>query len=326
MLQKAMASGNVIIEQVVPSADLAATAAALDLVLRGLPNEIREPFVASLLPAAKSEDAAFGILCRAVDGANRAVGATWGQGKPGSAVTVWPPQWAIPYTLAATSNGRDPLLDHLLAALTATGTTLAQSLLPDRNAPEAAILLRCGFEHLAELDYLSATIEEASHDASSPSAEPSFVPVHADSFDHLAEVVERTYEGTLDCPALDGLRRGCEMLDEYRSVGDGREGCWRFVQDDGENVGCLLLADHPRQQQLELVYMGIVPSARGRGWGESSVREAKRIAATLGRAQIVLAVDAANRPAVAMYERCGFTKFDRRSAFLCKLSSRVKNE
>ena len=95
---------------------------------------------------------------------------------------------------------------------------------------------------------------------------------------------------------------------------------WRFVKQAGRDVGCLILAEHAEQDQVELVYMGLVPEARGRGWGALVARESLRIAASLGRARVVLAVDGANSPAVKAYERVGFLPWEQRSAFIKSLT------
>lgn len=322
------------IERVERRHGAAARKAALNLVLRGLPDDVREPFLAGLLvgdaAAAGSSELWWAVepnLQRPTE--LRLLGAVWSQGRSGDSAIIWPPQWA---TLRDPAQ-RDPLLAALLKSLAASGVTLAQSLLVDRNAPEATVLCSCGFEHLADLRYLSAT---AAIGEPSQSTGLEFVPIDATNEVRLAEIMEETYVRTLDCPALNGLRRPADVLLEYQAIGTAGRKLWRLVRRRDDNiavgtktkwtdVGCLLLADHPSQMQVELVYMGIVPSARGRKLGEAVVREALRIAAAEGREQVVLAVDAANFPAVAMYERCGFAEIDRRTALVCRLPAASEN-
>jgi hypothetical protein len=81
----------------------------------------------------------------------------------------------------------------------------------------------------------------------------------------------------------------------------------------------LLLADHPDDDQWELVYMGIIPAARGRGWGLQITRHAQWLTGCAARRRLILAVDAANQPAVAMYAAAGFQTWNRRSAFVKSL-------
>jgi ribosomal protein S18 acetylase RimI-like enzyme len=84
------------------------------------------------------------------------------------------------------------------------------------------------------------------------------------------------------------------------------------------------LADHPAARHVELVYMGLIPPARGRGWGRQIVLQAQQMANRLDRDRIVLAVDAANEPARAIYSAAGFKAWDQRSVFLRFLPGRAR--
>ena len=75
------------------------------------------------------------------------------------------------------------------------------------------------------------------------------------------------------------------------------------------------MADHRPAPHWELVYMGLVPSARGYGYGEQITRKAMWQARQGGAEKLVLAVDLANSPALAMYARAGFISWDRRQVF-----------
>ena len=80
-------------------------------------------------------------------------------------------------------------------------------------------------------------------------------------------------------------------------------------------MGCLLLADHPRYENMELVYMGVIPENRGQHWGADIARRAQWVARQAGRARLVLAVDASNRPAIEMYASVGFRTWDQRRIY-----------
>jgi ribosomal protein S18 acetylase RimI-like enzyme len=134
----------------------------------------------------------------------------------------------------------------------------------------------------------------------------------------LVELVERTYVDTLDCVGLNGQRRIKDVIDGYRKTGVFRAENWLLAVDrnQGHDVGVLLIADHPQARHWELMYMGLVPEARGKSWGLELVRRGQWMARRAGVERIVLAVDAANRPALAMYDRAGFVAWDRRSVFV----------
>jgi ribosomal protein S18 acetylase RimI-like enzyme len=79
------------------------------------------------------------------------------------------------------------------------------------------------------------------------------------------------------------------------------------------------MADHADQDQFEIVYLGVVPQARGERLGLTLTRHALWLARQAGRARVVLAVDAANRPAIDGYLVAGFAAWDRRSIFVRSL-------
>ena len=111
---------------------------------------------------------------------------------------------------------------------------------------------------------------------------------------------------------------------EGGALGIGRSGVrgafapdqWLIVRHQGRDVGCLLLADHPEPGNRELVYMGLVPAVRGHGWGSHITQHAQWLARQAGRPRLVLAVDAANGPAIRVYESLGFRAWDRKSVYL----------
>jgi ribosomal protein S18 acetylase RimI-like enzyme len=106
-----------------------------------------------------------------------------------------------------------------------------------------------------------------------------------------------------------------DVLDGYRAQGRHSPSDWYFVRKDGDDVGALILADHPDYGNFEVVYMGVVPEARGRGFGEQMMRFALQAAAQHGAKRLVLAVDADNAPALASYRRAGFSQWDRRIVY-----------
>ena len=62
--------------------------------------------------------------------------------------------------------------------------------------------------------------------------------------------------------------------------------------------------------------MGLTPEARGHGWGRQITQHAQYLARRAGVERIVLAVDAANGPALRMYRAMGFEIWDRRTVFV----------
>jgi ribosomal protein S18 acetylase RimI-like enzyme len=89
-----------------------------------------------------------------------------------------------------------------------------------------------------------------------------------------------------------------------------------FIRNAGKDVGVLLLADHPQGRHWELMYMALVPEARGRGWGRQITHYAQWLARGANVERVLVAVDVANTPAVKMYRDCGFEVWDRRAVFV----------
>ena len=147
-------------------------------------------------------------------------------------------------------------------------------------------------------------------------SELDYVPYDGTQRGRLTELIERTYEGTLDCSELDGVREMDHVINGYQATGVFRPENWLFVRNGGQDVGVLLLADHPKGRHWELMYMALVPEVRGRGWGRQITRYAQWLARGANVERIVVAVDAANSPAVAMYRDSGFELWDQRAVYV----------
>lgn len=282
-------------------APAARRAAALALVLRDASPEVRSGLMTS-------ENAATGVWT-ALRG-DRLVGAIWFTVHPGRTAAIWPPKLVDgepPETAQALLKSAAEQLDRL-------SIELVQALLSDSIGADAEQLRRGGFTHLTDLLYLFSATSHTT--IAPPSGELEFEPVGEDRFERLQAIVERTYEGTCDCPSLNGVRTMSDVIAGYLATGDSRTELWRYVRHAGRDVGCLLLADHRTSGNLELVYMGLIPEARGRRWGAEIVRQAQDMTRDARCASLLLAVDAANTPALNMYLDAGLTQWERRSVFV----------
>lgn len=233
--------------------------------------------------------------------------AIWVQQTAGNTAVVWPP--------AADAVAAEPLLRAAAEFVDRRAIPLAQLILDAEHAYSPAMLHRAGFEKLAELVYMAADATPPAETSSTLAGDLQFVPRAMEQADRLAAIVERTYEGTRDCPGLDGVRPMAEVLAGYRAQGEYLPDEWHFVVAHGRDAGALILASHPAVRNWELVYMGVAPEARGCGLGEQIVRFALQAAARGGAERLVLAVDAANGPALDVYRRAGFREWDRRVVY-----------
>lgn len=196
------------------------------------------------------------------------------------------------------------------------GVDLAQALIDPGDELEEAMFVAGGFRRLAQLDYLERPVPRF---GTIPSPElPTDVLITPWDGDEpqLVELLEQTYENTLDCPGLAGLRRTTDILAGHLASGTREPDWWHILRIDGIPAGVLLFNRGSDGHSIELVYLGLVPMARGRGLGRTLLTFG--LAALDGDAArvVVLAVDRENQPAVRLYRRAGFRHSVRRTAMV----------
>jgi len=312
---------------------------SLWLVFAALAADERAAQVASTIASAADPVMTFANLLIARRG-QRIVAAVWIQPAPGKTAVVWPPQLVA----EEPESTADALFKEVEARLAASDVELAQAVQTNDQGDDADRLRRHGFPLSAKLLYLiwdadpmalpsqhsndefdpnDSVVEDSAATWSTGQAEPEgtptsleFEPYDGANSERLAEVVERTYVETLDIPALNNMRRMDDVLDGYRLVGEYDPHNWYFVREGKDDVGCLLLANHGDVGHFELIYMGVVPEARGRGIGKRITEFAQRHTVQAGSRRLILGVDAENCPALSSYTAAGFQYWQERWVFL----------
>jgi ribosomal protein S18 acetylase RimI-like enzyme len=282
---------------------------ALRLVFRDLASEARECYVSALTEQIASDAVGAEGLWLARR-AGRLAGAVLAQSQAGRMAVVWPPR-LVAHEPAATAG---LLLERALQWLAGQGVRMAHALLETVTETDDAVLRAGGFAPLAELVYLGS--ERTDFPERCPEGPIRFEPYCPANHDRLVRAVEASYEETLDCPELNGIRDTADVLAGYRATGVFDPARWLIARSGNEDVGCLLLADHPQEETWELVYMGLSVEARRRGWGRQIARHAQWLAGQAGRPRLLVAVDAANAPALRVYAAVGFQVWDRRRVYL----------
>ncbi len=235
----------------------------------------------------------------------------WGQRQPGNTAVLWPPKWNGREVAGASAR----LVAAVVGTLDTAGIAMTQVLLPSRETEIASLLQEAQFRYLATLLYL--TCEASDFPTELPtSGDLQFEAYHTSQGERLKGLIEQTYKGTRDCTGLDGTRDVSDVLAGYLATGTSGTANWYFIRASDRDVGVLLLAEHAGSQHWELVYMGLTPEARGRSWGVRITREAQWLARHARVERIVLAVDSANLPAIAMYREAGFVAWDKRAVFV----------
>lgn len=256
-----------------------------------------------------------GFVLLAARRGNELAGAMLAQELPGKSASIFLPQ------LAAGEEGSltgESLVQEMLRILAADGIHLCQCLLAKgQTAPPS--LTAAGLQHSASLLYMTCEPQFPA----APVTMPGFklVPFQEGDETALAQLIDATYVDTQDCPALNGLRDSLDVIEGYKHVGEFRREHWLTLVEESSSraAGCLILAAHPPHPTLELVYIGVAPEFRQRGLGAKLTRQAKWLAAQAGAERLVLAVDPANQPAIAMYSATGFWAWEERAIWVKSL-------
>jgi ribosomal protein S18 acetylase RimI-like enzyme len=177
-----------------------------------------------------------------------------------------------------------------------------------------------GFARLTQLHYLERGVLHPWADA--PDGHLMWEGYTPAAHRDFSQVIERSYDGSADCPELTGLRPIEDVIASHKAAGRFRPDLWQLIKvpDRGNRTpaGCVLLTEIV-PSTVEIVYMGVVPSFRGRGLGEQLLRRALELSRAMGAQQITLAVDERNTAARRLYGRFAFARVAERTAFLLRI-------
>jgi GNAT superfamily N-acetyltransferase len=211
---------------------------------------------------------------------------------------------------------------HLIHTVSAhyhkRGVHLAQVLLAPRAPALRQLYEACEFRHIADLMYLQATVRPQHKKHAEAALPEGFCwrtysdKTHA----QFSAIIADSYEQSLDCPALNGLRNVEDVLTGHRAAGEFDPGLWFMLCRGDLAQGVLLLSPSSQADTMELVYLGLPPAARGQKLGDVLMRQALSVTAARGLARLSLAVDSINAPALGLYYRHGMRRVSVKSALL----------
>lgn len=236
---------------------------------------------------------------------------------PGRTMLLFVPQ-QLRGPLHAYATGQ--LVERLCAAAAVDGVHLVQVLLDAHGEDVRQLLASCGFVDLAELLYLHTN-------PGRPIRDPELPPrcewiAYSEQEHHLfARAIVATYQQSLDCPRLNGLREVEDIIAGHKATGEFDPSRWLLLRQTGRTLGVLLLAVVPQTDAMELVYLGLDPEFRGRGIGDILMRRALYETSVARRSRLSLAVDANNTPALKLYWRHGMQALGRKLAMMRNLRS-----
>jgi mycothiol synthase len=282
--------------------------AAFELALERVPEAERAARVLNALTLlAAGELEADGVLVART--ARGLVGVQVAVPLRGAGGLVWLPRVAAAFAETALA---EQLTRQALAWLRRRGARFAQALV-DPQA-DAAALVRSGFRRITQLLYLRHDLAEVPQ---GPEPAWNLAPYDAASQDLFQATLQRTYEGTLDCPELNGRRTIAEALEGHRAQGLWQPGFWLLASNQEGAIGVLLLAELEDGGGWDLSYLGVTPEFRGRGWGRRLALHALRKARAADALQLTVAVDVRNAPALRIYESLGFERVQAKDVYLC---------
>lgn len=237
----------------------------------------------------------------------------------GRVALIWPPQ-------AVGSNAaiaKSLLMDAMLRCTDASNAAFGQTLLP-LNHTHTAVLASAGMACITSLSFLAIEVASAaafdhSDRKQSAATQPQLSFINYDKAGHkdrITELLAQTHIDSVDCPEVSKLLTASDLLDGHLATGQFRSDLSFVAKLDQEDVGIVILAEHPEMSSIELVYIGIVPSARRRGFGRSVMQEARRRTRETSAITMFLAVDQRNIAARLLYKRLGFYSTDEQEVWL----------
>src|SRR5687768_1605034 len=147
------------------------------------------------------------------------------------------------------------LVDAVCDHFGARNVQLAQVLLDPADAPARMLYEACGFGRVAELIYLQVVPRRK---APPPVLPPGmrWVAYGPEAHALYGRAIAQTYQHSLDCPRLNGLRDIEDVMAGHKASGEFDPALWALLCEGDTALGALLLARSVPADTLELVYLG----------------------------------------------------------------------
>lgn len=217
---------------------------------------------------------------------------------------VWVPR-------ADRADIRDALVGATFAWFQENRVRVVQAVLDSDDCPHATALERAGMRYVTEIVFATRTMQP-----SLPRGDSRLVIQEVpSSHSELPALLLQTYEGTFDLPELNGTRTSSDIISAYETGWNDETPLWFLATHAGVSVGVLTLTLQP-DRTIELTYLGLVPEARGRGFGEEILQYALDRATVEMAYAIHLSIDARNAPALRLYRKHGFEETTRKQVYL----------
>lgn len=224
------------------------------------------------------------------------------QALPGALGVAWAPR-------GDSAEAIDAVTDAACAWLRGRGVKVCQAFAAAGEAADVLPLERAGFRYTTQLVFMRGEPPRVRSDAE-PEQRLTFWFRAPPLIKDLEDTLLATHRGSLDCPELNASRTDVELMQGFASATTAE---WYYATRGDERVG-LAIVEAGTGGALELTYLGVVPAARGRGFGAELLQFL--LASVAHSSALNVSVDARNTPAVALYARHGFAEYDRRAVWL----------
>lgn len=191
---------------------------------------------------------------------------------------------------------------------------LLQGMVPPESSEESLVYAAAGYKLLATLLYMQNDLRQLK--VKPPRRSMTWETYSPQTHALFARVVNATYEDSLDCGSLNGVRRIEDILASHRATGQYDPYYWRVGLAGGEPVGVILLAHIEEQQTFEIVYVGCLPKFRRQGYASTLLAHGVELARGRRLNAMSLSVDEKNFPARKLYETFGFAEVARRDVWI----------
>ena len=231
------------------------------------------------------------------------------QTMPGALAVAWPPR-------GESAEIEDALTQTACNWLKHGGVKVCQAFASSEERPAMAPLERNGFSFVTQLVFLERDVVPEDDSVKPPTIRVQCKPWLGLPTREQREVLLATHEEALDCPELNDARTSDEVINGYFRDNPGTYSWWLKIEGSERPVGVMLFEKGSKASDLELSYLGLVPTVRGKGLGGAAITYANRIAGNSGYRAVSVAVDARNEPALRLYRRHGFVETYRQEVFL----------
>lgn len=217
---------------------------------------------------------------------------------------------------------RDACVRGAIASVATAGVRLVQALPDPAEEWACSCFERVGLRSVGDLAYLSRHLGGVRPESRPHTPEGlrlrdcGNLRAGSDNRSRLCDLLTRTYNDTLDCPELCGMRDVDDIVESHLAAGAFDARHWLIASDGSRDVGCCLVSLNDDGATAELVYVGLDPSARGKGIARWLLQTSMWGLRTTAAQQMVCAVDKRNTPAAKLYADLGFREFAQRRALV----------